>query len=256
MQPQQHKVRNITIISSIVFLIILTVGILGAMGFFHSNPFGKSTKIDNFSQYFKDVPTEKRDAVFAALHGTIESNLNESTEVPISGAIIRPGSVDIEYIEESLSNYSTFIVDIEAIQQTYQIRMAWSNNPKTTLAGYELLVICPTEEQLIYPAFECQDMISSDPLSMLYSNNPILSLLPIVISYYSNDNKLISYRISYLATNDYNDIKLIINDYTGGNYDRAIQTLKDRGISNPEQYEIEYIDDSIEIFIPPPDREE
>lgn len=251
MQPK-NKFKTIIFIGIFLLGIILIVGILGALGVFHSNPFGNSTRIDNFSTYFKKVPTEKKDAVFAALYGTIGDNLDKSAIIPTSGAMIREGSVKTEYVEASLSNFSTFIVDIESIQQSYDVQMSWSNNPNTTVAGYEILITCPTKAQLIYPDFDCRDFLSSDPLNKLYAQNPIVYILPIVVSYYDQNHKLISYRINYNVIDDNTKIKLIITDYTGGNRERAIQTLKEKGIKDPEQYEIEYVDDSAPKFLTPP----
>lgn len=249
MQPQ-NRTKLILTISSIVFLILLTIGVMGALGFFHSNPFGASIDIDNFSRYFKDVPQEKRDAVSAALYNTITDNLPEGATVPNSGAKIRDRSVDTQYIEASLSNYSTFLVDIEPIQQSYRVQMSWSNNPETTVAGYEILVTCPTEDQLIYPAFECKDMISSDPLTGLYEKDPIMRLLPLKVSYYeTNTERLISYRISYKTLEDNTKIQLIIDDYTGGNKENALRTLTEKGVDTTK-YDIIYNDES-ESYIKP-----
>lgn len=247
MKPQ-NKLKIPLLISSAIFLIIIIIGILGANDFFHTNPFGESTRIDNFSSYFKNVPNEKRDAVFSALYGTIAGNLNDNIPTPTSGATIRKNSVNTEYIEASLSNFSTFIVDIESIQQSYDIQMSWSNDPETTIAGYEILITCPTKDQLIYPEFNCKDMLTQDPLNALYANNPILKKLPIVESFYNENGDFVYYKISFKTeidekTNQTSDITLIITDYTGNSENIARKKIQEN--SNPtDVYEIIYNNES------------
>lgn len=247
MKPQ-NKLKIFLLTSGIVLLIVIVIGILGANGLFHTNPFGESTNIDNFSSYFRNVPNEKRDAVFSALYGTIANNLDDNTPTPTSGAIIRKNSVNTEYIEASLSNFSTFIVDIESIQQSYDIQMSWSNNPDTTIAGYEILITCPTENQLIYPEFECKDMLSQDPLNAAYANNPILKKLPIVESFYNENGDFIYYKINFKTkideeTNQVSGISLIITDYTGNSKDIAMKKIQENS-SSTDTYEIIYNDES------------
>lgn len=248
---QQITKPKLILTGSIILLIFIIVGILIAGDIFHQNPYGTSTKIDNFNKYFKQVPDNTRDATFAALHTTIADNILENQEIPTSGAIIRKDSITNTYNEESLATLSSFIVDIEAIKQSYKVQMNWSTNPNANIAGYSILVTCPTESQLIYPKFDCQDMLTKDPLNNLINQNPIINKLPIKISEYTdNYSKFTYYKISYKANEDYSKITLIINDYSGGNKEKALQKLTEYGV-RPDQYEIQYHDDSYLTEAPP-----
>ncbi len=248
---QQNTKPKLILFGSIAIFIIIVAGILAASGIFHKNPYGTSTKIDNFNRYFKEVSDNTRDATFAALHTTIADNLPEEQEVPTSGAIIRQDSITNSYNETSLATLSTFLVDIETIQQTYQIQMNWSNNPNAEIAGYSILVTCPSQNQLIYPSFTCQDMLTKDPLNNLTNQNPIINKLPITVSEYTdNYSNLIYYKISYKANEDYSKITIIIDDYSGGNRERAIQKLTEYGVK-PDQYKIQYNDESYLTQTPP-----
>lgn len=74
--------------------------------------------------------------------------------------------------------------------------------------------------------------------------NPIIKSLPIKIEYFSEDHsKYIKYTINYKLSEDKESFTLTITDYTGGNYNAALNNLKRRGY-NPEDFKIEYIDSS------------
>lgn len=238
---KEKRLRPYIIIGLFILLVIIIISILGIAGVFNQNPFGASTKINNFNQYYKEVPTERYDAVSAALYTTIGYNIPES-EIPTQGAMIRESSITNNYNEESLSTLSTFLVDIESIQQTYQIQMQWSNNPDATMAGYSILVTCPAEDQLIYPSFKCEDMITRDPVSAFFIRYPFVNAFPITISQYdANYTTYTNYTIDYEAINNYEGIKFTISDYTGNNRDNAINELRKLGIDTTK-YEIIYRD--------------
>lgn len=256
MDNPQKRFRVFITLGVILAGVTIVIGILGALGVFHKNPYGPETKIDNFREYIKDTPDDTRDAIFTSLYNTIKLNITEETTPPESGAYIRKDSVTSNYNDDTKVHFNTFIVDIPDLQQSYVTQVSWSLDPEADLGGYPILISCPTSQQNIYNFTNCKDMMNENKVTDLYVENPIMEILPIVVSYYpSKGAKLISYRISYKTIDDDSKIKLVINDYTGGNRERAIQTLKEKGISNPEQYEIEYIDDSIEEFIPPPPRD-
>lgn len=250
-KPYQEKRLTPAMIAVVlVGVVIIIIGILGALGVFHKNPYGSEIKIDNYNDYIKGSPQDTKDATFTALYNAVKVNTNDSSIIPKDGAIIREDSFTSTLKDDDI-HFDTFMVDIEGVRQSYYAQITWSDDKDADLGGYPILFTCPTKEQLIYPEFDCQDLLTLNPVDKLYSQNPITYLLPIVVSYRDNDNNLVSYRISYKAIDNNSKIKLVINDYTGGNYERAIQTLKDNGVTDPEQYEIEYIDDSEEIFTPP-----
>lgn len=70
---------------------------------------------------------------------------------------------------------------------------------------------------------------------------PILNELPIEIEYYTkNYAKLVKYTVSYVVTEEAkNGFKIVVTDYTGGNYADAVAKLKSCG-AEVEKLEIEY----------------
>ena len=75
----------------------------------------------------------------------------------------------------------------------------------------------------------------------LFEKYPIMSVLPIVYEKYLNNySNYISYRVD---VGEFDGCKgefcIMITDISGGNYDRALQAIRDKGFS-PEDYEILY----------------
>lgn len=81
-------------------------------------------------------------------------------------------------------------------------------------------------------------------LDQIMKTMPELKQLPIEIEYYSDDyTDLTKYTVSYEVVND--KVVIMINDYTGGNYEDALEKLEARGF-NTKVLEIEYHDRSEE----------
>ncbi len=69
---------------------------------------------------------------------------------------------------------------------------------------------------------------------------PILEKLPIKIDFYTNDySKRVKYTITYQLEDGNNGFVIVISDYTGGNYESALEKLTARG-AKLEDYEIRY----------------
>ena len=74
----------------------------------------------------------------------------------------------------------------------------------------------------------------------LAEKNPILNSLPIEIDYYTKDYaKRVRYTIIYALNDDNTGFTIIIMDYTGGNYEDALEKLTARGFE-PKDYTIKY----------------
>ena len=86
----------------------------------------------------------------------------------------------------------------------------------------------------------------NENLEQLMEDAPILRQLPINIDYFTkNYAKRIKYTISYVLVDSISGFKITITDETGGNYEDALEKLRARGV-NPEEYEIEYNDVSVD----------
>lgn len=218
---------------------------------FHTNPYGKQIKIDNFSQYFRGMPENGRDSLFNSLYIAVDNN-TENIQIPKKGAHIREDSSTSEYDSKTDTYTSTFLVDIPELQQTYSLWAYWSTNPDNTYvttASYTGLVFCPTEEQLIYPAFKCSDSRTEQGVSI----DPIISITPIKSSYYTdNYAEYISYSITAKMSDDNSKLTLVISSYskdTQASYNAALQKIKEKGF-DPNKYAIEYIDQSSSFDAP------
>lgn len=243
-ESQKTKFKPIHFIVIFFILIVIIFVVISLETIFHKNPFGEELKIDNFSKYYKKVPEETRDSVFASLYNT--ASLNTTDTPPTSGAIIRPDSTSETYNQSTEIYSSDFIVDIESIQQSFRVYMEWSkksDNPNLT--GYTVTISCLTGSSSAYGATKCVDMFdnnSSDKIPALY---PIVYDLPIEVSEYnSNYTVYTHYTITYNIEDD-NKIIVYITDYTGGNYQNALKKIRDLGYA-PDLYNIQYIDQSNE----------
>ena len=227
--------------------IVLALGLLvySLYEIFRPNPYGNEIKIDNFAEYFGDTPRDEKDGLFAGLYNIVADNAeaNGLNEIPKSGAMIRDGSAANEYNETENLHVGKFIVDIESIGQSYAGYFEWSNdNNNAYFSGYTMLYTCLVKEDLIFGQFKCNDMFADSVTTKF----PITQYLPDVVDYFSDDYAdHTNYRLTYQLNEDETEITLIITDYTGGNYQNALDRIKSFGY-NPEDYTIEYVDESVE----------
>ena len=79
-----------------------------------------------------------------------------------------------------------------------------------------------------------------DNAKMIAEKFPLTTELPIRVDHYEDYSNLIRYEITY-RINTADSVTIIINDETGGSYDRAIANIKSRGF-DADEYDIEYND--------------
>ena len=68
-----HPYKKIVLIS-IAFvggIILLSLLIMLLQRLFYRNPFGEEIRIDNFSSYFSDTPTEQQEMIFHGLYNAV-----------------------------------------------------------------------------------------------------------------------------------------------------------------------------------------
>lgn len=242
----KKKIEINPIKAIIIVFVIIALGFLiySLYEIFRPNPYGDEIKIDNFAEYFSDVPRDKRDALFAGLYNIVADNAeaNGLSEIPRSGAMIRGGSAVSEYNELDKLHVGEFIVDIESIGQSYAGYYEWSNNNEASFSGYTTLYTCLVKEDLIYGSFSCNDMVSDSVTTKF----PITQYLPDTVDYFSYDySNHTNYKIAYSLNEDETKIILTVTDYTGGNLQEALDRIRSFGF-NPDDYAIEYIDKSAE----------
>lgn len=228
---------KIGVISFIIFAIIVIIATILFI-LFKPNPYGPQTKIDNFSTYYKNIPEDTKNSIFNSLYLIIQSNTDDNNKIPKSGAAIRENTAKSNYNESTNVHSDSFIVDIPELKQSYRAQVNWSNDAKNdNISGYPVLFLCPTEAERTYDT-PCTDMTSDYGVL----NDPAFNVLPIYISYYSsNSAEYTNYNITAHTNNDNSSIVIVITDNTGGNYEAALQKLRDNNI-DLTKYTIEYVD--------------
>lgn len=231
------KNKKIFVIFCIILIVLFFI-ILSFKNLFYINKYGKEIKIDNFSKIFKKIPTLTKDLIFNSLYHSVLNNIDKNQSIPKSGALIREKQHNLEFNKEKNLYSGNFVVDINSIKQSYFISFYWSDDENNTyLSGNTVNISCLSKELSIYD-FNCKD--SQSKYNKILEKNPIINSLPIDVEYYSNNyNSYTKYLITYSENSD--NIVINIEDYTGNNYEKALQSIKDRGY-NPEDYHINYMD--------------
>lgn len=254
---QKNPIKTTIIALGAGIFIILVISILALSGIFHSNPYGPEQKITNFSRYFGKVPTSTRDMIYTGLYNTVSLNLEDQAPYPADiTATIRDKSTNSEYNDDTNIHSDSFIVDVTHINQSFNVWFEWSNDENNpNLSGYQVSITCTPQEDSAYNASDCRDSSSvSNPVEDLYDEHPLLSHLPLDVAYYANTySGYIHYTVTYESEPDLEDetkekLIIVITDYTGGNYDRAVNKIKsyEKDISG---YTIRYVNES-DDFIP------
>lgn len=256
-QSPKNPIKPIVIALGSGILIIIVISILALNGVFHSNPYGPEQKIANFSRYFQGIPTPTRDMLFTGLYNIAALNLEDQAPYPPDvKATIRDNTASSNYNENTNIHTNDFIVDVSVINQSFKVWFEWSsdaNNPN--LSGYQVSITCTSPEDSLYGSSNCKDNSSvNNPVENLYDTHPLLSHLPLDVAFYQNTySGYVHYTVTFETIPDLEDknkqtVELVITDYTGGNYDRAISKLKSLD-ANLDKYSIRYVDESAD-YIP------
>ncbi len=234
--------RTALIVTAVVGgLIILGLVITIIAVSLNRSPYDNGVAIQNFDKLVKNLPKERKDAVFAALYEVVK--LNNSGEVPdITDAIIREGS-EVQTPAGPRQYSGSFIVDIASLRQSYLVQYAYSPDANDHfMTGYPLVVSCLPADKLIYGEFDCKNpgFIDSTPI------DPIVYILP-----YST----LSYEVRALTSpadpNGKTTLKITLflsdADYRTGK-DAAIESYKQQALSwirsqgfNPDNYLLQYV---------------
>lgn len=234
-----NKKKNLIICGVVLFvLFVIVIVAVFLYDILRPNPYGDEIVIDNFSEYFKNVSRDTRDFGFSNLYEIVYNNYTNKSDIKKSGALVRDGSANIEYDKKTGKPLNaTFIVDVPFAKQSYKGFFDWGNTSDDySGAGYRFVFSCLPENELIYGDFNCVDMFSSQE-----SPVPICNKLPVMISDYDVASRTSSsYSISCYYIND-DEAKLLINDFSGGNYEKALDKIRELGF-DPVDYAIEYND--------------
>lgn len=107
----------------------------------------------------------------------------------------------------------------------------------------------PTEANLAQRISEALVRINAD---LYLKEHPIINVLPIIVTDYNQEtNTWLEYRIDYGEFQECaTDFCLKITDTTGGNYNRAIEKIREKGF-NPDDYEFIYQSTPVEPMSQP-----
>lgn len=256
---EQHELNPKTIKTLFIAIFIVIAGIFLAFSLqkiFRSNPYGLQIKIDNFDKYFPDAPQSNKDLAFSNLYNAVSSSGIDKSNIPKSGAIIRNDSVNYDYNSAERYYNDTAIIDIPTIQQSYKLTLIWSSdkNNEAIVSEFPSQITCLKSSEMIYPDFDCDTFLQTEEKQVedFDKKYPLLAKLPIRVEYYVNGyGAYIKYNIFAKIEGSANDqsFSVLIEDYTGGNYDAALDRIRNLGFK-PEDYKIEYKDLSIDYETP------
>ncbi|MCL2095045.1 hypothetical protein FWH13_02905 [Candidatus Saccharibacteria bacterium] len=118
-------------------------------------------KINGLRELTAGKPTDAETLRFiqGLLLDTINMNVDEpKTARDITDAEVREGS--FEQVDE-VTHTVSFVVDIPSLQQSYNVSYQWSNDGGD-LVQHATMVWCPRPEQLVFPAWDCRDMLTQE----------------------------------------------------------------------------------------------
>ena len=148
----RSRIKKISIFLCFAVPLIIA-GVLLASYFIEKS---KYTTIDNFNDYYYNVPEETKKIIFSNLKDTIKSNISQN--IPDSGALIRDTEPYLYNYNVKYNGYSgEFTVDIPSIQQSYLVKFNFNEDPSSFMGGYAVLVYCLPEDKMIYPDFNCKE---------------------------------------------------------------------------------------------------
>ena len=226
------KVRRIVIISVICFTLVCVTFIIVKLT--QNDP--TKTTIKNYTDVVKNLPDDIRDSFEKSLYKMLAYNNPGKDISNIKDVIIRKDSN--QQSEAKKGQFSgSFIVDIESLRQSYQVRYRESADPKDGFAtGYPINVLCLDKNKLIYGDFDCKDMTfwqtSSDPLA---NKLPYSSDYYKITGIFSQDQTKPTIVIQVMINNNSQRTKERFMKYK----DDALVWIKNQGV-DLNNYTIEY----------------
>lgn len=243
---QEKRLRPLIFSGATVITIIIIIGILGANGFFHKNPYGNGIKIENFSRVYPQISSDTQDFIYSMLYNAAVLNPIMEEDVDLAKSIAtfqKDYSPQNNYNQETEVYSSIIRVDVPAVRQTFTIHFLWSikdNNPNLSESGDQVVIQCALNDASTYHATSCSDGSPDNAISKAYTEYPLISHLPIKKNYYLNDGHYVSYDIIYDSNNIQEGVlTIIIIDYSYNNQERALKDIRDLGY-DPKDYNIQY----------------
>lgn len=156
--------KNLLVI--IIASIILIVGLAITFLFFSNDDGGAKKTRTNISGLPTDLPNDTSALIKAGLYDAIALNIPDNETPPTSGAIVRSGSLEEGYDEDTNLHYGNFITDLESLKLSFSIHYEWTNDKNNAyMSGYPVVITCVEKNEDIYNMPSCSDSYhQADPL--------------------------------------------------------------------------------------------
>ena len=187
------------------------------------------------ANYPNSIPATTRNDIARQLRNLIGEKFGVSNSGAVDG-VVREDS--IKETNGELKNIE-FLIDIDLVKQTYLVNATWSD---TETVSDGIIISCPPKSAMKYSDAICQSMYDNSEYLQNIHKYPLYNELPIIIDSFDFASRT---DIKYEIRGYFENQKLILTviDYSGGNYDKAIQKIRELGY-NPSDYEIKYNDQS------------
>lgn len=120
-----------------------------------------STQINNLSSFDKSIPSDIKENIYTSLYNLIKTNNIDNP--PSDGAMVR-GNTFATTEDEEGTTYTSFIVDLEKLQQSYFVQYEYNKNKNFFSTSNPVVVSCIYDEsQIIYKDFHCKDEFTYNP---------------------------------------------------------------------------------------------
>ena len=211
----------------ILLIVLATVAIIN-----RDEPIARIKNLDN---YLVGATASDKDHLQKELY-TFLTRQYTNTEINKLDIYIRDDTYVAEQADEA--SFADFIIDIDELKISYLVSFVFPNEMATS---ENPIFDCPPIEDMKYPETECVGMFNSSAELKIQANNPISAILPISVDKYDfGSRETIKYEILGYYDEESGDFIVRIIDYSGGNYDLALQEIRNRGY-NPEDYTIDYV---------------
>lgn len=171
-----RKKTTLLVVSIVGFFLIVGLVISIIVINLNRSSYGDGVTIQNFDKLVKNLPKERKDAIFASLHLIVSKNTEQVKPAPqVKDAVIREGSEEQTAVTPGKHFTGNFIVDIKSLGQSYSFQYSYSTDPNDGFeGGYSIIVRCPTVDELIYGDFNCKNLDSFTEGEV----DPIIFLVP------------------------------------------------------------------------------
>lgn len=238
------KANPLTLILMFVGLIMIIALVIGIKAWSDNLRADKQLAVSNLSLKVQNMPGSARKRVQQALYKAARVNIPYDQEVPTVGAKVRESQTIVSTIDKDTNvYYARFIVDIESIEQSYDVQVEWVSDVafEKNMSGFPVRIGCVNENDKIYKNFDCTDIqsaggiIEGDALMTAYSANSIMNMVKL--------------RESGIADSAYRKLYTAIVQYFGSVYgDISLSLDKTSLVVKESLYEFDLISSEKQKF--------